>query len=164
HQLGLRGVQLLPRSRRIEPASTVHFRDRHATARPARPLDLDRVASDRTLVRITLEGPRLDLLARLLANGTEGYERSRRPDAGLLLELPDRRRERIRAWLDQPLGNRPRAKVTLRPEGPAGMRQEQLEPSRPSAEQQKSCAVRGGGHLGGSRRKVHRRARSPGPG
>ena len=104
-QLGLRRIDLLARRLGVEPAAAIHLREGEPSAGAAGPLRPHRVAGDPVRVRISLPGPRVDFLARLLADASEREERAFGPDPGLLLELAERRGERLFTRLDQALWN-----------------------------------------------------------
>ena len=91
-------------------------------------------------IAIPFEGPGVDDLPALLPDAAERTERALRTDAGLLLELAARRGQLVFALRQLALGDRPHARVLLRPEGAAGMDEQDLQPAATPAEHQEPGA------------------------
>src|SRR5689334_10897468 len=111
--------------------------------RPRRPLQLEHAAADRGRVAVSLDRPGVDDLARFLAHRRERDEFALELQARLLPQLALRRGERILHFPDLALRDSPRARVLLRPERSARMREQDLEISVADAVDQDSCAFRG---------------------
>ena len=109
-----------------EPGGAVDLGERLSPARTRRPFDLEGVAHDRSGIAVGLERPGVHQLAARLPARAERDEFARGHDAGLLLELAPRGRERVLVGRELALRDRPRAKVALGPERAAGMHQKHL--------------------------------------
>ena len=100
--------------------------------------------ASRGRVEVALPAPGRDDLAGLLPDRAELDERvthDRRRRAQLLLELAQRNLERLLAGLDLALGDRPGAIVLPRPERPARMDEQHLDPVAAAAVEEEARAL-----------------------
>src|SRR5690606_33128943 len=138
-----------------EPAGAVDLGERAPLPRPARPLDLERVAAQLPGIGIALDRPGVHDLAAGLADRPERERGPLGGEARLLRQLAARSGEQVLAGADLPLRNRPRAAILARPEGAARMDQQHLEAARAAAVEQDS---RADGRHAGERTRSRTRA------
>src|SRR5882724_3654421 len=132
---------LRPRGFEGEPRGPIDLRELLPAARPRRPLHGVGRARHGGGIEVAPHGPRIDELSPRLAPGRKREGLTRRPRAGLFLELAPRGGERIFPLLDPSLGNGPRARVLLLPERPARMHEEHFEPAGGVTKKQKPGAL-----------------------
>src|ERR687896_1346764 len=142
-QLGLRGVQLLARLVEPEPARAVDLGELAHRARPRRPFERERVAAGGVGVDVALDREGRDLLAALELDGPElGQLALGQRRAELLLELARGARARVLVVAVLALRERPRARVLVRPERPAGVHEQHLaDPVAPPVQHDAGAAL-----------------------
>src|SRR5262249_28327442 len=112
----------------LEPLGAVDLRHLDPPTRAGRPLEQERVAVHRRHVEVSSESPGVDDLAGLLLDLSQIIRlANRRLGAELLLELPQRRRERVVFEVVLALRDRPRAEVALGPRGSARVDEQDFE-------------------------------------
>jgi hypothetical protein len=105
-----------------------------------RELDAEGVAPEPGGIPIPFEGPGINHLARLLADGGELEERACGLDAGLLLELAAGRSEGILAFVEFAFGDRSGSGAAFSPEETAGVDEEDFKLAGAAAVHQEAGA------------------------
>ena len=139
---GLAGVDLGARLVEREPGGAVDLGKRLPTAGAWRPFHLEGIADESGRIEVGLDGPHMDDLAAGLSPRCQRHEVAGDCRAELLGHLADGGRQRASPGAISPLGIDQAPGVLPRPQRPAGMYQEHLDPGRRPAKQQQTRARR----------------------
>src|SRR5262245_52371085 len=112
---------------RREPFCAVDLGEGRQAAAPRRPFKLERVGLEHGRIEVAFDRKGRHDLAAPLNDFAERHERTARLHAGLLLEFPDRYRERILCGRILSLRDRPGAKIFASPERAARVHEQELE-------------------------------------
>src|SRR5581483_446106 len=139
-ELRLRRIDLSARFVDGEPFAAVDLGVRHPAPGSARPLDARDVAGDRARVRVGFPRPGVYHLSGLLLDEAERNEWSRGDEARFFVELASSRVEKLFAFVDGAFRDRPRSRVALGPERPAGVREKDIDRALSTAKEKDSGA------------------------
>ena len=124
----LRQLQPLLGSIQGKEPRPVHFRKLLPISRPRRPLQREMIALGRTrFTPVAFKCPSMHRFSTFLQDRAQLNERPAGSDPNLFLEFSNRRRKRLLARLDLPLGNGPHVIIPVRKPRPARVRNENLQ-------------------------------------
>ena len=139
------GTHIVAGGREGEPAPLIDFGDFKGFAGVGRPLDFAGVTDESGGVAVSCKGPGGDDFAARLADRAEGEERGGGGEAGFLLELALGGVEGIFVVVVLAFRDCPGAFIAGRPEGAAGMDEEDLKALLDLPVHQETCAALGHG-------------------